>query len=131
MENLLRAALIEWLRNDAALGALNAIEEESPLSVSSPWLGIAASASVDWSTKDRFGREIRIAFELATRGDDPAADAALIAAIEQRIEALPRPQSGFDITSVRFLRMRAERRANNQRAVLLEYRFRLLATPTE
>lgn len=128
MENLLRAALIDWLRSDNALSALNSIEEESPLNVSPAWLGIAASASVDWSTKDRVGREIRIAFELATRTDAAAADATLIGAIEQRIEALPQSQSGFDIASIRFLRTRAERRANNRRAVLIEYRFRILAT---
>lgn len=131
MENLLRAALVEWLRSDTTLAALNSIQEESPLSVSPPWLGIAASASVDWSTKDLAGREIRIALELETRGDDPAADAALVRATEQRIEALPKSHANFDIASIRFLRMRTERRANNLRGVLIEYRFRLLATPTE
>lgn len=131
MENLLRAALIAWLRADPALGGLNAVEEESPLSASVPWLGIAASASTDWGTKSRAGREIRIAWELATRGDDPAADAALIRAIEDRLDAFPAAQSGFEIASARFLRARSERRANNLRGALIEYRFRLLATSVE
>lgn len=127
MENLLRVALLDWLRGDPALAALNAVEEESPLSASVPWLGIAASASTDWSTKDATGREVRIAFELATRGDDPAGDAGLVAAIGSRIESLPKSQSGFDLIGARFLRARTERRANNRRAVLLEYRFRILS----
>lgn len=131
MENQLRAALIDWLRVDPALAHINAIEEESPLTVSPPWLGIAASASIDWSTKDRTGREVRIAFELTTRGDDPAADGSTINAAGRRIEALPTAQSAFDIASIRFLRARAERRPNNLRAVLIEYRIRLLETPTE
>lgn len=67
MENRFRAALLDWLRADPALASLNAIEEESPLSASVPWLGFAASASIDWSTKDVPGREIRLALELATR----------------------------------------------------------------
>ncbi|RXZ64884.1 DUF3168 domain-containing protein [Pelagerythrobacter rhizovicinus] len=128
MEHALRAALIAWLRGGpASLDTLNAVEEEAPLRASPPWLGIAASASADWSTKDRTGREIRVALELHTRGDDPAADGALVRAIERRIEALPREQPGFTVVSILFLRARAERRANNRRSVLLEYRFRCLA----
>jgi len=128
MEHELRAALIAWLRSGPdPLDALNAVEEEAPLRASPPWLGIAASASADWSVKDRTGREIRVALELHTRGDEPAGDAALAAAIERRIEALPTAQSGFAIASIVFLRARAERRANNRRSVLLEYRFRCLA----
>lgn len=127
METLLRAALISWLRADPALvGKLNAIEEEAPIRASIPWLGIAASASVDWSTKERKGREIRVAVELHLRGDDPATGAETIALIEDRIEALPSIYPTFSIASTRFLRARAEQRPTNVRAVLLEYRFRLL-----
>lgn len=131
MENLLRAALLAWLASDPALAEINAFEEESPLSTSPPWLGIAASASADWGTKDRSGREVRVALELVTRGDDPGADGRTIAAIDRRIESLPASQPDFAIASVRFLRARTERRPGNLRAALLEYRFRLLANPTE
>ena len=128
MEHDLRAALLDWLRSDPALAALNAVEEEAPLRTGPPWLGIVASASTDWSTKDRAGREIRIALELHTRGDDSGADGTLVKAIDQRIESLPRIQGAFEIASSRFLRARAERRAKNLRAVLMEYRFRLMAS---
>lgn len=127
METQLRAALMSWLRGDPALlGQLNAIEEEAPTRASIPWLGIAASASIDWSTKDRRGREIRVAVELHVRGDDPATGAQTVALIEDRIETLPANQAGFTIASIRFLRARAEQRPANVRAVLLEYRFRVL-----
>ena len=124
METQLRAALVDWLRADPMLASLNAVEEESPLAATPPWLGFAASGSTDWSTKDRHGRETRIALELVTRSDDPAADGALIAQIDRRIEALDPTSEGLELASVRFLRARAERRPNNLRAVLLEYRFR-------
>lgn len=128
METLLRAALIDWLRADSALAeGVNAIAEEAPLRTVPPWLGIVASSSADWSTKDRRGREVRVALELHCRGDDPATAGGLVAAIEARIESLPRTHDGFEIASAAFLRARAEQRANNARAVLLEYRFRLLA----
>jgi len=127
METQLRAALLAWLRADPALiGKLNAIEEEAPVRTAIPWLGVAASASVDWSTKECNGREVRLALELHMRGDDPATGAQTIAAVENRIETIPAAQGGFSIVSVRFLRARAEQRTGNVRAILLEYRFRLL-----
>ena len=128
MESELRAALIAWLRADAVLANLvNAVSEEAPARASPPWLGIAASASADWSTKDRRGREVRVAFELQMRGDDPAAAAAVTRAVEMRVEALPRVQDGFAVAGVTFLRARAEQRAGNRRVALVEYRFRVLA----
>ena len=128
METQLRTALLEWLRADAILANLvNTIAEEAPSRTAPPWLGLVASASADWSTKDRAGREVRIALELHCRGDDPGTAAAIVPAVEARIEALPRIQPGFEIATTTFLRARAEQRPANTRAVLLEYRFRLLA----
>ena len=131
MENDLRAALIDWLRGDPALAAINAIEEEAPIAASAPWLGIAASASIDWGTKDRAGRETRIALELETRTDLPGADAPLLAAIERRVLDLSPFHAGFELASIRFLRSRSEARRDNLRAALLEFRFRILEPLTE
>jgi len=129
METELRAALIAWLAVDAELmSQLNAVTEEAPSRTAPPWLGIAASASADWSTKDRAGREIRLALELHGRGDDPGTMAATARAIETRVEAMPRAQAGFDVVNIVFLRARAEQRPGNVRAVLIEYRFRVLAS---
>lgn len=128
METQLRAAVIAWLRADPALQAvLNAVEEEAPVRASPPWLGIAASASTDWSHKSGKGREVRLALELHLRGDDPATGSSTLAAIEDRIETLPAVQPGLHIINSTFLRARAEQRPGNLRAVLLEYRFRILA----
>lgn len=130
MEILLRTALIGWLAEDPALAAaLNAITEEAPARASLPWLAIAASASTDWSTKTAPGREVRVALELHCRGDQPDTAAGLVAAIERRIEQMPRGQPGFTIATTGFLRARAEQRAESRRAILIEYRFRLLAKP--
>jgi hypothetical protein len=38
---------------------------------------------------------------------------------------LPPFHAGFELASIRFLRSRSEARADNLRAALLEYRFRL------
>lgn len=127
MEVPLRAALVAWLRGDPALAALNAVTEEAPSRASLPWLAIAASASTDWSCKTAMGREVRVALELHCRGDMPDAASDLVAAIEARIAALPQGQAGFAVITTQFLRARAEQRGESRRAILLEYRFRLLA----
>ena len=128
MESELRAGLIAWLQSDAVLAnLLNAVTEEAPSRASPPWLGLAASASGDWGTKDRAGSEVMIALEIHCRGDDPGTAAAVTRAVEARIEALPPAQDGFAVATIRFVRARAEQRRGNVRAVLLEYRFRLLA----
>ncbi|MEO1968841.1 MAG: DUF3168 domain-containing protein [Sphingomonadaceae bacterium] len=130
METRFRSDLIQWLRDDVTLAAgLNAIEEESPLTASPPWLGLSASAAIDWGAKGAPGREVRVALELIDRQQDSSATADFAAAIETRIATMPATQDGYRVVVTQFLRSRAERRANNLRAVLLEYRFRLLANP--
>ena len=128
MEIPLRAALLAWLAADPGLGPqLNALAEEAPSRTALPWLAVAASASADWSAKEVTGREVRVGLELHCRGDQPGAAADLVAAIEARIAALPPAQAGLQVVSITFLRARAEMRSANTRAVLLEYRFRVLA----
>jgi len=128
MEIALRAALIDHLKAQPTLSQeLSAITEEAPLRASLPWLAIVASASADWSHKTGAGREIRIAVELQARGDDPATAASQVKAIEDAIGALPADQPDFRIASHHFLRARTEQRDGTMRAVLLEYRFRVLA----
>lgn len=128
MEVHLRAALLDWLRAaPPPIAQLNLVDEQETSRASMPWLALVASASVDWSAKDRQGREVRVALELNHRGDQVAELADTVAAIEQHILALPPAQPGFTVITTRFLRARSERRANNVRATLVEFAFRCLA----
>ena len=130
MEIAFRAALIAWLTADSALASgLNAIVEEAPSRTALPWLALTASASTDWGTKDLRGREIRVALELNYRGDDPLSEAALVAAIERRVEMMPADQTaaGFRIANLTFMRAKAEQRGEARRALMLDYRARVLA----
>jgi len=128
MEIALRAALIDWLATDAALATmLNSVTEEAPAKAAPPWLAIATSASIDWSAKDRAGREVRIALELHCRGDRPDTAATLVTAVEDRITALPAQQDGYRVVVTQLLRARTQQRPGNIRSILTEYRFRLLA----
>ena len=129
MESALRTALIDWLRSDGELAtSLNAVDEEAPSPAPAPSLAIAASAAADWSTKTAQGREVRIAFELLDRNDDATRTATLATRIEHRIATLPAVQQGLRVVVTQFLRSRTERRPRNMRAVLLEYRFKILET---
>jgi Protein of unknown function (DUF3168) len=130
MEIPFRAVLIDWLASDAALSAaLNAVVEEAPLRTALPWLALTTSASTNWGTKTLAGREIRVALELNFRSDDPLGGAALVSAIEARVESLPDDQSaaGFRVASLSLLRARAEQRGEALRVVVLEYRARVMA----
>ena len=128
MELPFRAALLAWLAADPLLAAsLNTITEEAPLRASPPWLGIVASASTDFGHKTGVGREVRVALELQTLGDDAGGTADLVAAIEARIALFPVDHRDLRIASLTFLRARAEQRGEARRAVLLEYRARLIA----
>lgn len=127
METQLRTALLDHLRADPVLmAAINMVDEAQIERASTPWIALVASASIDWSTKTSAGREVRVAFELRLQGDGPATGADLAAMVDARALALPAAQAGFRVASTHFLRGRAERRANNSRALLREYRFRLL-----
>ncbi|MBT0667775.1 DUF3168 domain-containing protein [Novosphingobium profundi] len=127
MEELFRAALVDWLRADTMLAAsLNAITEEAPARAALPWLALSASSSADWSGKTHEGREVRVALELQCRGDVPGAAAALVGQIEARIAELPDYLDDLQLVTTRFLRARSEQRSGNRRAVLLEYAFRLI-----
>ncbi len=129
METALKAALVRWLRTDTVLaGMVNAVEEEAPVAASPPTLAIVASASSDWSSKTSVGREVRIAFELVDRGDDPATTAMIAARVEHRLATLAPQQDGLRVVMTQFLRSRAERPARSLRAVLLEYRFLIFQT---
>ena len=128
MELPFRTVLLAWLAADPLLAAgLNTITEEAPLRASPPWLGIVASASTDFGHKTGMGREVRVAIELQTLGDDACGTGNLVAAIEARIAKLPADQPDFRVASLTFLRARSEQRGEARRAVLLEYRARLIA----
>ena len=130
MEIAFRAALITWLATDSALSmGLNAIVEEAPLRTPLPWLALTASASTNWGAKDVRGREIRVALEFNYRGDDPLSESALVGAIERRVEAMPADQSaaGFRLVNLTFMRAKAEQRGEALRALMLDYRARVLA----
>lgn len=132
LEAALRAALLDWLRTDPWLAqTVGVFREEATGPIVHPMIAIAASASRDWSTKTETGREVRIAVEHRTRGDAADTEIEALSAIESRVLALPREQTGFSVIAVHFLRARNEKRSHHLRASLLEFRFLLLSVPEQ
>jgi hypothetical protein len=128
MELQLRAALIDWLAGDATLsGMLNAVTEETPQFTSLPWLGIAKSSSVDWSTKTEIGYEIKVELLIHMRGDALADAAAVVAAVHARMLAYPRNAGGMQVVSLHKLQEQAKQTSESTRTYAVEYRFRVIA----
>ena len=132
MESQFRRDLTDWLRSDRTLEArVNLVEEEAALELHPPYVGIVASAAIDWSCKTHAGREIRIAFEVVERAESATRLTDTINVLERRIAALPPERPSYRIAATQFLRSRIERRARRLRAGLVEYRFRIIATQSE
>ncbi|MEL7690284.1 tail completion protein gp17 [Citromicrobium bathyomarinum] len=127
METALRSALIDHLRADTALmDTINLVDEAEIERAYAPWLALVASAAIDWSTKTHAGREVRVALELRLHGDDPATGIDIAGLVDARVLSLPAAQTGFRVVSAQFLRGQTQRRDRNARAILREYRFRIL-----
>ena len=87
------------------------------------------SREIDERKKRKALRRLRKAAELAARGEGPELsdwERTFLEEVEERIESLPRQHPGLTLASSTFLRTRAEQRPRNTRAVLIEYRFRIL-----
>lgn len=128
-EILFRAALLEALSADARLSAMvNGVYEEAPVKASPPYIVLRPGLAGDWSTKDRRGRELRLALSVHDAGRAPDAIGGIAARAERAIEAMPPDLDGWRIVGLVFLRSRLGRDADGGWSVLIEYRARLLET---
>ena len=89
---------------------------------------VADGTSLDWSTKDRRGREHRVALAILADADQPAMLHALLARAEDAIEAMPRDLPGHRIASLVLLRSRIDRDRDGVWAGRVDYRIRTLET---
>lgn len=119
-------AAIDWLAGDAALLAqVNGVFHRSPARIAAPYVVLEDVLATDWSTKDRPGREVRLAFAIRDGSDDAGPAAAITAALEARLAAMPRTGGGYRLVSLLPLRSRTLR-IDALWLVTLDYRARLL-----
>ena len=119
-------ATIDWLASDIALLAqVNGVFHRMPARIAAPYVVLDDVLATDWSTKDRPGREARLAFAVRDGSDDAAPVTAIAAALEARLAAMPRSGQGYRLVSLTALRSRTLR-IDSLWVVTLDYRARLL-----
>lgn len=120
-------AAIDWLAGDAALMAqVNGVFHRSPARIAAPYVLLDDVLATDWGTKDRPGRELRLAFSIRESSQDAGPVSAIAAAFETRLAAMPRSGTGYRLVSLHPLRSRTVRIGETW-LVTLDYRARLLA----
>lgn len=127
-EGALHGALMTALRGDAALtSVLNGVFAGPAVKATPPFAEIGELASVDWGTKDRAGRELRIAVMLRDAAETPQRLHDLAGLAAAAIEAMPRVLPGWAVASLVPLRTRVLRGAPGTWTAVVEYRVRMLA----
>ncbi|MDV3166708.1 MAG: DUF3168 domain-containing protein ['Waltheria sp.' little leaf phytoplasma] len=124
-----RAALATLLRADPVLRAtLNGVFDGPAVRATPPFAEIGEATSGDWGTKDRVGRELRLAVILRDATETSARIAALAAAVEAAVPGLPRDLVGWRVASVAFLRSRIAGEGPGRWIAAVEFRVRMLAS---
>lgn len=104
-EQAVRARALTLLAADTALaGLVHGVFDGTPPRVSAPYVSVGAAEGVDWGTKDRAGREVRLTLALVGAGgavDDVAAARMDAVAAELRGAA-----DGWSVVSARVMRTR-------------------------
>lgn len=102
--------VIDFLTGDAVLVAqVNGIFHRPPAQIAAPYVLLDDVLATDWSTKDRAGREVRLAFIIRDGSDDAQPIAAIAAALEARLAALPGDGPGLRLVSLTPMRSRTLR----------------------
>ena len=122
----LHEAVVAMLEANAIIAdTVSGIYDGPPPRAAYPYIAIADGFSADWSTKSARGREVRMALTIWDDGEVPARLHALIVAVEDAFETLPRNLSGWRVANVTFLRSLIARDANGPWAGIIEHRIRM------
>lgn len=126
-EGTLALAVATALRGAGGLAGLNGVFVGPPVKATPPYAEIGEVLGIDWSVKDRVGRELRVSVTLRDAGETAARVQALSDAAGGAIEALPRVIDGWAVASVALARSRLAASAPGRWTALLDYRVRMLA----
>ena len=104
-EQAVRARALAVLASDAGLaGVVHGVFDGVPPRATAPFLSVGGAEGSDWGTKDRAGREVRLALVLHGVGEGSGGDAA--GRVEAAVGALRGPAGGWTIVSARAVRTR-------------------------
>ena len=104
-EGALRARALELLARDEALaGMVHGIFDGTPPRASAPYVVVGPAEGVDWGTKDRPGREVRLTLTLVGVGS--GADDRAAARVESVAAALRGSAGVWSVVGARTIRTR-------------------------
>lgn len=126
VEGAFQSALVAALR--AAIGdRINGVFEGPAVRATAPYAEIGELLSIDWSTKDAEGRELRSLVQLRDRDETAVRLQGLACDADAAIRALDPALDGWRIASVMLVRNRIVRSGVGQWTALIEHRARVLA----
>lgn len=127
-ESDIRAAVLAELRGDAALmAAVNRIHDGTPIKATPPTVVIGECEGADWATKDRPGRELRIAITIEDDRETPTRIGGLLPMVDGAVQRLSGTVAGWRIGSLRMIRSRLLKGRNGRWNAVIDYRIRVLA----
>lgn len=126
-ESVLAAAVLAAI-GDALGDQINGVFDGPAVKASAPWIELGPLVAVDWSTKDKPGREVRLVLTVRDRAERAARTHALAAAAGGAVENVSRDLDGWWIASLAFVRARVVGDRPGEWAAQVEYQVRLLAT---
>ena len=121
----LRRAVLARLKADAAV-AVTRVFDGAAARGTVPFLAVRDVSAVDWGTKDRAGREIRVSVVVRDEGDSGARAEALGAAAEAALLSLPREIGMWRVASAVPVRAPLLNEAAGRWAALIDVRIRML-----
>ncbi len=123
-ERVVQAAALARLR---AVAGLNGAYLAPPVKATVPFAELGDVLSIDWSVKDRAGRELRLGVTVCDAGETPARVQLLAEGVCDAIEGLPRDLDGWRVASVTLVRSRVAGGPAGRWTATVEYRVRVLA----
>lgn len=127
-EHDIRTALIAELRTDAALAAqVNRVHDGVPVKSTPPTLIVGECSGSDWGTKDKAGRELRIALTIEDDLETPTRIGGIIPLADAAVQRIAGTISGWQVGSLRLVRSRLLRTNAGRWNALMDYRIRVLA----
>ncbi|MBJ7442453.1 MAG: DUF3168 domain-containing protein [Sphingopyxis sp.] len=104
-EQAVRVKALALLAGDAELaGLVHGVFDGTPPRVSAPYVSVGGAEGVDWGTKDRAGREVRLTLVLV--GVGAAVDNVAAGRIDAVVAELRGTTDGWSVVGARVMRTR-------------------------
>jgi hypothetical protein len=130
LENDLRAALATAIAGSAEVGRMaNSVFATAPADAVAPFVAVGEMLSVDWSTKDLRGRELRVSVRAEDAAPGPERASDLAEAAINSLAGLPLRLGAWQLGPVVHLRSLARPRRGGGWVVEADLRVRAMRNP--